>query len=239
MFGLAVLFGFLVYFWICVSVTLLVIKCARSRGIKGWKWGLPIGILLLMSVFWDLVPVYAVHNYQCKNNSGFTIYKTLEEWKQENPGVTETLNPDPEKSSIKAYWVNTDASGRHYLLPDGTELVAHYGFGGEHLSTRMIKSDGTKGYWLNQRFAWITQYAKIWHIVRKTEERIVDIKTGEIIASKIDFSASVGRLYNANKLSDYKIWFEERSCEKVGHKISRKKFSEFKHLVKYQEELIL
>jgi len=213
MFGLAILFGFFIYFWLCVGIVLIAVKWARSNEIKGWKLGLPVGIIMFMTVFWDLIPVYAVHNYQCKNNAGFIIYKTLDEWKLENQGVAQTLNPDPEKSSIKAYWVKTDARGRHYLLPDGTELVAHYYRDGD-ISTNIKRPDGTKGYLLNQRFAWVTKYAKVWHIIRITDERIVDLKTGEIIAREVDFSASAGRLYNANKLSDYKIWFEASSCFK-------------------------
>jgi hypothetical protein len=212
MFGLAILFVFVIYLLISIGIVWLAIKWAQSNDIRGWKWGVPVGVFMFMTVFWDLIPVYAVHAYQCKNNAGFSIYKTLDEWKQENPGVIETLNPDPEKSSIKAYWVKTDSRGRHYQLPDGTELVAIHGYKGKHLSTRIKRSDGTEGYWLNQRFAWFTKYEKVWHIVHKTDERIVDIKTGEIIAREVDFSASAGRLYNANKLSDYKIWFEARSC---------------------------
>jgi len=42
-------------------------------------------------VVWDLIPVYAVHAYQCNANAGFTVYKSLNKWKQENPGVAETL----------------------------------------------------------------------------------------------------------------------------------------------------
>jgi hypothetical protein len=211
MMGLAILFGLLVYFWISVGITLIAVKWASSYGIKGWKWGVPVGFFMFMTVFWDLIPVYAVHNYQCKNNAGFTVYKTLDEWKQENPGEWETLNRDPEKTKLKAYLVKNEPDDRLYRLPDGTELFTHYYRDGD-ISTSIKRSDGTKGYWLNQRFSWFAKYSKAWHIVSKKDERIVDNKTGEVIAQRIDFSASSGRLYNANKLSDYKIWFEVNSC---------------------------
>ena len=81
-------------------------------------------------------------------------------------------------------------------------------------NTSPIQTGNTTRYQLNQRIAWNISYEKVWHIVRKTEERIVDTKTDELLARYIDFSARVSGLYNANKLSDYKLWFDLKSCEK-------------------------
>ncbi|PHS26636.1 MAG: hypothetical protein COA83_02890 [Methylophaga sp.] len=167
---------FVIYLIISIKVIGIGRTQAQRRGYKRWHGGLLAALIMYNLVFWDLIPVYAVHAYQCKNNAGFTVYKTLEQWKQENPGVADTLIPIKNSPSTK--------------------------------------TDKTTRYQLNQRFAWDTTYTKIWNVVRKTDERIIDTETGEVLAQYIDFSASVGRLYNANKVSDYKFWFEARSCER-------------------------
>jgi hypothetical protein len=66
---------------------------AKARGIAGWKWGLPMALLMYHLVFWDWVPTVVAHQYYCSKYGGFTVYKTLKEWKAENPGVAETLVP--------------------------------------------------------------------------------------------------------------------------------------------------
>lgn len=66
---------------------------AKVRGIAGWKWGLPMALVMYNLVFWDWLPMEAMFKYHCATESGFTMYKTLDEWKRENPGVAETLVP--------------------------------------------------------------------------------------------------------------------------------------------------
>lgn len=76
---------------------LLLIWAAR----RGWRWGIEkkgwtgkmrylgaaIGFLIVyLPVFWDWLPTVAVHQYYCAKESGFWGYKTLEQWKAENPG---------------------------------------------------------------------------------------------------------------------------------------------------------
>jgi hypothetical protein len=65
---------------------------AKRRGIAGWKWGIPAGILMYLLVFWDHIPTVVAHRYYCDKEAGFAINKTLEQWKSENPGVAETLS---------------------------------------------------------------------------------------------------------------------------------------------------
>jgi len=201
MMGLLFIVIFVLYLIISLIVIGIGMHKARLRGYKRWQGGLLAAFIMYNLLFWDLIPVYVVHGYQCDNNAGFTIHKTLEQWKQENPGVAETLVPIKNSSSIKM--------------------------------------GNTTRYQLNQRFAWDITYSKVWHIVRKTDELIIDTETGEIMAHYSDFSASSGRLYNANKLSDYKIWFEARACKRAGKNISKRRFNEFYHLLKNQTEIEL
>jgi len=176
-------------------------------------------------VVWDLIPVYAVHAYQCNANAGFTVYKTLDEWQQENPGIAETLSPDklPEQ-----YLVETKRKDKVYRYPNGDELTAHFSdFEHKVFSTARFQPRGnTARIWLNQRFIRESTREKYWHIVSRTDERIVDRKTGDILAQYIDFGASTS-LYNANKLSDYKLWFDARTCEVGPWPKNRIKFNGF------------
>ena len=176
MMGLLAMIIFALYLLVCIVAILLGRKQARKWGYKRWHGGLLAALIMYSLAFWDLLPVYAVHAYQCKNNAGFTVYKTLEQWKQENPRVAETLVPA--------------------------------------IDSNRIQTRNTIQYQLNQRFIKRVVYEKVWHIVRKMDDRIIDTQTGEVLAQYIDFSASAGRLLNPNKLSDYKIWFEARTCEK-------------------------
>lgn len=95
MFGLVVLIVMVLY--------LSLLAWATRRG---WRWGIEkkgwtgkkrylgaaIGFLVVyLPVFWDFIPTVAVHQYYCAKDAGFWVYKTLDQWKQENPGVMETL----------------------------------------------------------------------------------------------------------------------------------------------------
>jgi hypothetical protein len=107
MFGLVVLVVMALYFSLLVWVTK-----------RGWRWGIEkkgwtgkrrylgaaIGFLIVyLPVFWDWIPTVAVHQYYCATESGFWVYKTLEQWKQENPGVMEGLNQILQPSQKTSY----------------------------------------------------------------------------------------------------------------------------------------
>ena len=62
-------------------------KTGREGGAKAG------GIIMYNLVFEDVIPVYTIHYYQCQQYAGFTLYKTLQQWKQENPGIAGTLRP--------------------------------------------------------------------------------------------------------------------------------------------------
>jgi hypothetical protein len=95
MFGLVAWFVLILYLWLLVWATK-----------RGWRWGIEkrgwtgkkrylgamIGFMIVyLPVFWDWLPTVAVHQYYCAKDSGFWVYKTLDQWKAENPGVMDTL----------------------------------------------------------------------------------------------------------------------------------------------------
>jgi len=95
MFGLVAWMVLILYLWLLVWATK-----------RGWRWGVEkkgwtgkkrylgaaFGFLIVyLPVFWDWLPTVAVHQYYCAKDSGFWVYKSLDQWKVENPGVMETL----------------------------------------------------------------------------------------------------------------------------------------------------
>ncbi len=95
---------------IFLSVVLLYLALLVWATRRGWRWGVEkkgwtgrkrwlgagIGFLMVyLPVFWDWLPTVATHQYYCAKESGFWVYKTVEQWKAENLGVMETLVESP------------------------------------------------------------------------------------------------------------------------------------------------
>ena len=91
MFGLAYLLAFGLYLLISIGVVRWAIGYARKhdRSVKRWGWG--AAFVMYSIVFWDWIPTLAVHQYYCAKDSGFWVYKSIDQWKAENPGVMEGL----------------------------------------------------------------------------------------------------------------------------------------------------
>lgn len=93
--GLMVLGAYAVYVWLSVWVIRNAIQAARHRGIAGWKWGVPAGLVMYHLLLWDWVPTLMAYRHYCQKDAGFVVHKTLAQWKLENPGVAETLKSSP------------------------------------------------------------------------------------------------------------------------------------------------
>ncbi|MCU7850520.1 MAG: hypothetical protein KZQ89_21620, partial [Candidatus Thiodiazotropha sp. (ex Lucinoma kastoroae)] len=209
MLAIAFLFFFLLYLAIIAGLARWAAKQASKRGYSGKKWGVAVFLLMLGLLFWDWLPMEVLYSHKCANNAGFFQDKTLEAWKQENPGVWDTLGADklPEEYFVKVKYGEKNSERRFYKLPDGTELIAHYNLAGKHGSTSMLRGDGKQRYWLNQRFFWETVWTKHFFHVREWEERIVDLKTGEALARYVDFGTNIPPIgIGGNSLGDYKFW---------------------------------
>lgn len=107
MFGLIVLFAFGLYLLIFVLVVRGAISYARKKGksTERWGWGAALGMYLL--VFWDWIPTVVIHKYYCSTEAGFWVYKTVDQWKAENPGVLETLVSN--KGQVRDYVEDGDS----------------------------------------------------------------------------------------------------------------------------------
>lgn len=79
---------------VLIGITFLVVVplavgYAAKHGRSKWRWGIGAFLLVYLPIFWDFIPTVAVHQYYCAKDSGFWVYKTLDQWKTENPGGME------------------------------------------------------------------------------------------------------------------------------------------------------
>lgn len=103
MFGLAYLVALVVYLLISIGVVRWAISYARKNGKSAKRWGWGAAFVMYNIVFWDWMPTVAVHQFYCAKDSGFWVYKTLDQWKVENPGGMETLHLTLQPSQRTAY----------------------------------------------------------------------------------------------------------------------------------------
>ena len=91
MFGLMYLLAFGGYSLISLGVVRWAIRYARNNGRSAKRWGWGAALVMYLIPFWDWLPTIALHQYYCAAESGFWVYKTQDQWKQENPWILETL----------------------------------------------------------------------------------------------------------------------------------------------------
>jgi hypothetical protein len=108
MIGLAYLVFFAVYLLVSIAVVRGAIGYARKNGKSAKRWGWGAAIVMYSIVFWDWIPTVAVHQYYCAKDAGFWVYKTLDQWKAENPGVMEGL-------ATQRVWQHDYAGGRDVI----------------------------------------------------------------------------------------------------------------------------
>ena len=92
----------------------------------GWRWAKRRGystvkralcafggfLIVYLPLMWDWIPTDLAHRYYCKKEAGLWIYKTLDQWKAENPGVFETLVYNKDRP-LKVYY--DDEAGRKFV----------------------------------------------------------------------------------------------------------------------------
>ncbi|MGD2172082.1 MAG: hypothetical protein PVJ78_07305 [Gammaproteobacteria bacterium] len=94
MFGLMVFGVFALYVVFCIALMVVTHRLGQRYEWK-YKWAWVFLVFLLFNTpvaSVVLPPMLAIHSY-CEE-SGFRLYKSPEQWKQENPGVAQTLNID-------------------------------------------------------------------------------------------------------------------------------------------------
>jgi len=94
MIGLIILIVGILYLALLVAVTRAAYRWAKGKGLSKSKCRLAAAggfLAVYLPVFWDHIPTVIAHQYYCKTEAGLWAYKTLDQWKKENPSVAETL----------------------------------------------------------------------------------------------------------------------------------------------------
>ena len=182
MIGLAYLVFFSVYLLISIGVVRWAVGYARKNGKSPKLWGWSAGIVMYSIVFWDWIPTVALHQYYCAKDSGFWVYKTLDQWKAENPGVMETLPARSSKGSPTKYESFDDGHGKRNI------------------------------YLLNDRFNWIVsqQDTSVLLPIIRTEQAVKDVRKNEVLARYVDFGT--GNSVKNFVGMPLKFWLHSGNC---------------------------
>ena len=105
--GLVIIIALLIYLAVSVGSVFWAVNHAKKNGKSAKLWGFGAAFIMYNLVFWDWIPTVVAHKYYCSTEAGFWVYKTVDQWKAENPGVMETLVPYTDgRSSNGAYILN-------------------------------------------------------------------------------------------------------------------------------------
>jgi hypothetical protein len=123
--GFVVVVAMGLYLLISFGVVMWAMNYAKTNEKNTKRWGVGAALVMFLIPFWDWLPTVAMHQYYCAKDSGFWVYKTLDQWKAENPGVMETLVPNSDgKSANGAYILNQRFSWR--IKKDGPLLFSRW-----------------------------------------------------------------------------------------------------------------
>ncbi len=99
--GLVIILVMGLYLLIAIGVVSWVISYAKKNGKRVMRWGWGAAFVMFLIPFWDWIPTVAAHKYYCATEAGFWVYKTPEQWEEENPGVMKSLVHDRLSSDYK------------------------------------------------------------------------------------------------------------------------------------------
>ncbi len=183
MFGLAVIVVGALYLMLLVWATAGGWRLGIDwRGKKPWL-GAIIGFLIVfLPVFWDWIPTIVVHKYYCAKDSGFWVYKTLDQWKAENPGVMETLV------------VNKGAPSRYERFDDGHGETSTY-----------LLNDRFNWIVTQQDFSAFLPIIRV-------EQQVKDVNTGEVLARYTNYGAGNSVKNTVGPPGPLKFWLHNAYC---------------------------
>jgi hypothetical protein len=177
---------FAVYIPLSIWVTHRAVKEARKRNIAGWKFGLPMAFVMYHLVFWDWIPTVVIHKYYCATEAGFWVYKTVDEWKAENPGVLGVLIN------------NKGAPSRSERFDDGHGRTSTYCLN-KRFNWNVTQQD----------------ISSVLPIIR-TEWELLDVKKSETLARYTDFGTSNSVKNTVSAPGPIKFWLKNKHCNNGG-----------------------
>jgi hypothetical protein len=175
---LTLLVAIAIFFAVSIVVAVQVSK--RTQRKRLWRWGIVLAAYLL--IFWNHIPTILVHEYYCEKEAGFWVYKTLDQWKAENPGVMETL------------------------VANKGEPFRHESFDDRHgkMDTYLVND---RFNWIVTQ----QDISGLLPIIR-TERQIRDIQKNEILARYVDFGTGNSVKHTAGPSGSLKFWLRDQYC---------------------------
>lgn len=227
MIGLVYLVVFVVYFAISEEVVRGAIRYARNNGKSAKRWGWGAAFVMYSIVFWDWIPTVAVHQFYCAKDSGFWIYKTLDQWKRENPGEAYRINKEYEEWAEKYYdqYIIGHPFGEIYTKE---QLKNHQVSRG---NTSEVLIDGERSTYIeNVRFNLIVAKQDVFSLlpVIRTEWQVKDSVKNEVLASYVDFGT--GNSVQHFVSMPLKFWLHSGNCH--GDTVNRGNFDNFLNSVR-------
>lgn len=180
--GLVVFGAIALYLLVSVVVVIVAARQARKRGRSAWRWGGLVALAMYLLVFWDHIPTLLMHKYYCEKEAGFRVYKTVEQWKKENPGVMETLVANKGWPSR-----HEERDGGHTKID--TSLL------NERFNIVVVQQD----------------VMDIFSIIRRKEE-LLDLRTNETLARYVDFSTGNSVAHTVGPPGPMRFWLRNGEC---------------------------
>lgn len=211
MLGLMVIGAALIYLILWIGVTVWTYRWVKRRGYskgKAWSVAFAAFFVLWLLVFWDWIPTVAMHQYYCEKEGGFFVYKKLEQWEKDNPGVVATLTP--------------------YLLKVGDMTSAGVPYREPY--EEPYPGAGYKVSWFNERIYYrsnlesdITKSFP----VHKWTKYLADSKTGAKLAEFVYFTSGYAPAMTTGGLSGFKGWLARDGCSGKRMENAKHQYDEF------------
>ena len=180
--GLVVFGAIGLYLLLSIAVVVGAISYARRNGKSAKRWGSGAALVMYLLVFWDHIPTLVTHKYYCGKEAGFWVYKTVDQWKAENPGVADTLIAT--KGTPTKYEPFDDGHGKRntYLLNDRFNWI--------------VSQQDISG---------------LLPIIR-TEQEVKDIQKNEVLVRYIDFGTGNSVKDTVGPPGPLKFWLHNGNC---------------------------
>jgi hypothetical protein len=104
MLGLIIIGVLIAYLGLAAFSVRAAWRSAREAGLAArqrWKRAGLVALVFYLIPFWDWIPTVVAHQYYCETEAKFEVYKTIEQWINENADVAKTLRYDPRTRFIR------------------------------------------------------------------------------------------------------------------------------------------
>lgn len=214
--GLVILLLFAFYLFLFWGVVASAIYYAKINGKKVARWGWGAALIMYLIPFWDWIPTVVIHQISCATRAGYWEYKSINEWKSENPGVLETLSrAHLPPNVVRDQWSIGEKfySYRGYILDDGGVVRPKFDVAKSLMWVEYEGPDGTIGTQINERFRYFRKVEGPLLFNRsRTEYTVQDAKTKEILARNVDFSTATEHPFHVGGGNSWKFWLNNHSC---------------------------